>query len=77
MKQWRELGIFVTTKAHILESLGYKAKDVIKQGHQKGVADGHQLKHVKNDAKKQSSSRKTSQLTNHLDVFPMKEDLAQ
>jgi hypothetical protein len=36
--------------------LGDKAKDFIEQGHQERVADGQQLKHMKNHAKKQSSA---------------------
>ncbi len=88
MKLWRELAISVTTKAHILEShvynqigafrgLGDKAEDFIERGHQEGVADGHRLKHMKNYAKKQSSARKTSQLTNHPDVLAKKEEVAR
>ena len=88
MKLWRALEILITTKAHILEShvfdqivafrgLGDKAEDFIERGHQEGVADGHRLKHMKNYAKKQSSARKTSQLTNHPDVLAKKEEVAQ
>ena len=41
------------------------------------MADGHQLKHIKNYTKKQSSARKTSQLTNHPDVLAKKEEVAR
>jgi hypothetical protein len=75
MKLWHELKILITTKAHILENhvynqivafgLGDKGEYFIKRGHQEGVADGHQLKHMKNYEKKQNSARKTIQLINY------------
>jgi hypothetical protein len=88
MNLWHELKMLITTKAHVLESHVYnqvvafhghgdKTEDFIEQGHQEGVADGYQLKHVKNYAKKQSSVRKTSQLTNHPNVLAKKEEMAQ
>jgi hypothetical protein len=86
MKLWRELKFFDHNLNHNQGTYSGDScvqpncdipQDFIKRGHQEGVADGHQLKQMKNYAKKQSSARKTSQLTNHPHVLAKKEEVAQ
>lgn len=61
-KQWREIGLSITLKAHVMEvhtcdfndtyGVGDKEESFIKQGHQTGIKDDHRYCGVKNLKKK-------------------------
>mmetsp|Transcript_2441 Transcript_2441/g.3843 ORF Transcript_2441/g.3843 Transcript_2441/m.3843 type:complete len:192 (-) Transcript_2441:217-792(-) len=76
MKLWRELGISVTTKAHLLEShaifqmrnlrgLGDKREDWIESGHQVGLRDEARTRRMRSFRLKQENLLKVRDAAQH------------